>query len=150
VFLLDKLVILFEQTIEGLGYELWGIERGRQSGSQLIRVYIDNETGITVSDCEKVSRQVGDFIEAERAIVGQYTLEVSSPGICRRFFNLEQHRAYLGRMVKVKLHEFLEGRKTYKGILERIVEESLVINEDGHVVTLEFAKIDRSFLVETL
>jgi len=150
VFLLDRLARLFEQTIEGLGYELWGIEGGRQGGSQLIRVYIDNETGITLSDCEKVSRQVADLIEAEQAIVGQYTLEVSSPGICRRFFNLEQHRAYTGSMVKVKLYELLDGRKTYSGVLEQVLEESLVINEGGRVVTLKFSKVDRSSLVETI
>ena len=146
---MDKLVILFEQTIEGLGYELWGVEEGRQGHSQLIRVYIDKQTGITVSDCEKVSRQVVDFIEAEQAVRGQYTLEVSSPGMDRRFFNLEQHKAYLGRVVKVRLDELHEGRRTYSGILEQVLQESLVINEGGHVVKLEYANVDRSSLVET-
>ena len=74
-----------------------GIERGRANAGQLLRLYIDHDDGIAVDDCERVSRQVGDVLDAEKALRGDYTLEVSSPGIDRPLFTLDQHRRLRGR-----------------------------------------------------
>ena len=87
---------LLEPTVAGLGYELLGIEHQRSSGSQLIRLFIDQEGGITVDDCERVSRQVSDVVDVEGAVSGEYTLEVSSPGLDRPLFTLQQHTRFIG------------------------------------------------------
>ena len=79
----DALAELLAPTVAGLGYELLGIECQRSGGRTLVRLYIDSEDGIDVGDCEQVSRQVGDLIEVEQAVSGEYTLEVSSPGFDR-------------------------------------------------------------------
>ena len=145
---MENLTELFELTVEGLGYELWGIERGREFGAQLIRVYIDKEMGVTVADCERVSRHLGDVVEAERAVSGNYVLEISSPGIDRRFFSLEQHKGYVGRTITLKLRELLNGRRTYKGVLEGVSDGRLVINWEGSLLEIEYSNLERSSLVD--
>ena len=68
-------------TISALGLELWGIEHLSQGKYSLIRIYIERETGVSIEDCEKVSRQVSALLDVEEPISGEFTLEVSSPGL---------------------------------------------------------------------
>tara|TARA_B100000676_G_scaffold242255_1_gene243675 strand:- start:2938 stop:3357 length:420 start_codon:yes stop_codon:yes gene_type:complete len=134
-------------TVCGLGYELWGIEGGRHAGSQLIRVYIDKSEGVTVDDCEKVSRQLGDLIEAEQAVPGNYVLEVSSPGFERRFFKLQQHQGFIGEKIRVALRDTIDGKRVFRGTLVEVLESSLVILSEGNEYTFEFTEIERSSLI---
>ena len=143
----DRLHKLLEPTVNGLGYELLGIERGRGRDSQLIRLYIDQEEGITVEDCETVSRQVGDVIEVERAVAGEYTLEVSSPGIERPLFTLEQHRRFIGNRIQVRLRSLVNGRRRVAGILNDVSDEQLVVDVDGEAFNVPFPEVERSRLM---
>ena len=147
---MDRLTELLGPTVGGLGYELWGIERARQGGSQILRLFIDCDRGITISDCEKVRRHVGDVIEVEDVLWGEYTLEVSSPGLERRFFSLEQHNNYIGSAIKVRLWDNQSGRRNYMGVLSAVSTKSLIITENEDLIEIEFAKIDRSNLVDNL
>ena len=144
---MENLTELLMPTVCGLGYELWGVEGGRHAGSQLIRVYIDKAEGVTVDDCEKVSRQVGDLIEAERAILGNYVLEVSSPGFDRRFFKFQQHKGFIGEKIKVALRDAINGKRVFRGTLLEVSESSLVISSEGNDYTLESTEIERSSLI---
>ena len=144
---MENLTELLMPTVCGLGYELWGVEGGRHAGSQLIRVYIDKAEGVTVDDCEKVSRQLGDLIEAERAISGNYVLEVSSPGFERRFFKFQQHKGFIGEKIRVALRDALKGKRVFTGTLVEVSESSLVISSEGHEYTLEATEIERSSLI---
>ena len=145
---MGNLAELLEPTVNGLGYDLWGLERSRRSGSELIRIYIDTESGVTVRDCETVSRQVRDVIEAEKFVPGNYVLEISSPGFERRFFSLEQHNGYIGKKIRVKLHELLDGKRVYMGILKKVSNSSIIIDSDDCDLELQFAEIERSSLVD--
>jgi len=144
---LENLTELLMPTVCGLGYELWGIEGGRHAGSQLIRVYIDKSEGVTVDDCEKVSRQLGDLIEAEQAVPGNYVLEVSSPGFERRFFKLQQHQGFIGEKIRVALRDTIDGKRVFRGTLVEVLESSLVILSEGNEYTFEFTEIERSSLI---
>ena len=144
---MENLTELLMPTVCGLGYELWGVEGGRHVGSQLIRVYIDKAEGVTVDDCEKVSRQLGDVIEAERAISGNYVLEVSSPGFDRRFFKFQQHKGFIGEKIKVALRDAINGKRVFRGTLLEVSESSLVISSEGNEYTLESSEIERSSLI---
>ncbi len=143
----DRLETLLEPTIAGLGYELLGIERSRSGTSQLLRLFIDHADGITVEDCERVSRQVADVLDAGQLVRGEYTLEVSSPGIDRPLFTLAQHRRFVGECVAVRLRALLDGRRRLQGVLREVGEEDLVIENEGIAVRVAFRDVERSKLV---
>ena len=94
---LKQLEDILQPVVEGLGYEFWGIEFRSQGHHSLLRVFIDDaENGIGVDDCEKVSRQISGVMDVEDPIQTEYTLEVSSPGMDRPLFRLEQYEAFVG------------------------------------------------------
>ena len=143
----DRLTSLLEPTVEGLGYALLGVERARGGSGQLVRLYIDAPHGIKVEDCERVSRQVSALLEAEQAIRGEYTLEVSSPGLERPLFTLAQHRPYVGRQVSLKLRRLLDGRRRVQGVLLEVGAESLTVAVDELRVDVPYREVERSRLV---
>ena len=145
----DSLHLSIEPTVIGLGYELLGIERGRADGGQLVRVFIDSANGISASDCETVSRQISDVMDVENVISGDYILEVSSPGIDRPLFTLEQHAKYLGEKIKVRLGNLIEGRRRITGILKEVTEDSILIQVDEEDINVPFIEIERSHLTDT-
>ena len=116
---LEQLQAMLAPVIEALGYECWGIEYISQGRHSLLRVYIDHSNGILVEDCEKVSRQVSGILDVEDPIPGEYTLEVSSPGMDRPLFTLEQFNAFVGEQVKIRLRSPYEGRRNFQGLLDR-------------------------------
>ncbi|MGE0485741.1 MAG: ribosome maturation factor RimP [Gammaproteobacteria bacterium] len=146
----DRLHAELEPTVNGLGYELWGVERSRGGDNQLLRLYIDHVDGITVDDCEVVSRQIGDVIEAGQLVRGEYTLEVSSPGLDRVLFTLEQHRRYVGHEVQLRLRDLVQGRRRLQGRLCAIADDALVVEADGESYSVPFSAVDRSRLVPEL
>ena len=134
-------------TVEGLGYELWGIERSRSAHSQLLRLFIDRPEGITVDDCQIVSAQVSDLIEADELIRGSYTLEVSSPGLERPLFTASQWARFLGEEVSVKLRAPLEGKRKVAGRLLEAGTESAVLATETGPLTVPFNLVERARLV---
>ena len=96
---LDELI---RPAVVALGYELWACEYIPQGKYSLLRIYIDSEQGITLDDCEKVSGQISAILDVEDPIHGQYTLEVSSPGLDRPLYTAEHYQRYIGQMIKLK------------------------------------------------
>lgn len=143
----DRLHALLEPTISGLGYELLGIDRARAGEAQLLRLYIDRPEGITLEDCERVSRQVSDVLEVEQAMRGEFTLEVSSPGVDRPLFTLDQHRRYLGEHVRLRLRNLVNGRRRVSGRLTEVTGDALILDLDGAAFVVPFSDVDRSRLI---
>ena len=106
---------LIDTTIQALGVELWGVELLQQGKYSLLRIYIEREEGVTIEDCEKVSRQISALLDVEDPIAGEYTLEVSSPGMDRPLFTIEQYSQFIGSEVELKLRRPLDGRRKFKG-----------------------------------
>ena len=98
-----QLAELIEPTVEMLGYELWGVELISPNRRPTLRVFIDSPTGVTVDHCADVSRHIGGVLDVEDPFVGEYTLEVSSPGIDRLVFKREQLDSYEGEPIEIKL-----------------------------------------------
>ncbi len=140
---------LLAPAIESLGYELVGIEHLPQGRHSLLRIYIDAEAGITLEDCERVSHQVSGILEVEDPIKGQYTLEVSSPGLDRPLFKPEHYVRFAGKIVQIRLRYPLEGRRKYRGVIESADETTVVIHEEGSDVSrsIPFGDIDKGNLV---
>ncbi len=135
---------MLEPTVEAMGYELWGIEYLSQGRHSTLRVYIDAENGITVDDCAAVSEQVGSVLDVEDPITGEYTLEVSSPGMDRLLFKPEQYPAYVGEIVDLRLRSPFEGRRKFRGILKGIEGEDIVVQVDDHEYLLPHGAIEKA------
>ena len=126
---------------------LLGIEFISAGQHSVLRLFIDHENGIDVDDCAEVSRQVGALLDVEDPISTEYSLEVSSPGLDRPLFTLAQYQAVIGETVNVKLSIPLNGRRKFKGILETIENDSLIVMLDGEEYELVISNIDKGNLV---
>ncbi len=140
----QQLSAMLEPTVEALGFELWGLEYLSQGRHSLLRVYIEAENGITVDDCAAVSEQVSGVLDVEDPIAGEYTLEVSSPGVDRPLFRLDQFPGYVGERIELRLRSAFEGRRKFKGILQGIEGEDVVIRVDDHEYLLPHSAIEKA------
>jgi ribosome maturation factor RimP len=143
----QALLDLFEPEVAAIGYELLGIELNQNGHSSVLRVYIDKEVGIGVDDCALVSHQLSGLLDVEDPIAGNYDLEVSSPGLDRPLFTIEQYKKFIGETVKLKLYEKQNGRKNFIGILNSVDEEEIVISSEDEEYSLPFRLIERARLV---
>ncbi|MBG6286080.1 MULTISPECIES: ribosome maturation factor RimP [Pseudomonas] len=144
---LEQLQALLAPVVEALGYECWGLEFISQGRHSLLRVYIDRAEGILIDDCEIVSRQVSGILDVEDPISGEYTLEVSSPGMDRPLFTLEQFARYVGEQVKIKLRTPFERRRNFQGILRGVEEQDVVVLVDDHEYLLPVDSIDKANII---
>ncbi len=144
---LKQLQELIEPGVVALGVELWGIEYITQGRHSTLRIYIDSEKGIDVDDCAKVSHQVSGVLDVEDPITGQYTLEVSSPGMDRPLFTLEQFAAYAGSQIQVRLRVAFEGRRKFKGLLNGVEGDDVLVVVDNEEYLLPIEYIDRANVI---
>lgn len=144
---LEQLQALLAPVVEALGYQCWGIEFISQGLHSLLRVYIDHANGILIDDCEKVSRQLSGVLDVEDPISVDYTLEVSSPGMDRPLFTIEQYVAHVGDQVKIKLRSPFEGRRNFQGLLRGVEEQDVVVLVDDHEYLLPIDMIDKANII---
>src|SRR5437868_8318322 len=111
----DQLIELLQPVVADLGYELWELEYAARSGGGLLRLYIDSAHGIALDDCERVSRAVSETMDANDPIAGQYTLEVSSPGLDRVLRTPEHFARFRGEQVRLETTTLVNGRKRFSG-----------------------------------
>ncbi|QJB57358.1 ribosome maturation factor RimP [Pseudodesulfovibrio sp. zrk46] len=132
----EKLTELIRPEVEGLGCTLWGLTAPTKGNKRIVRIYIEGEGGATIDKCAKVSRQVGLMLEVEDIIPSAFTLEVSSPGLDRRFFSVEQMESYVGKKITAHAYEAVEGRRKFTGELKGIDNDSFTLEIDGEDETL--------------
>lgn len=121
---------LLEKSVAVLGFELLGVQLLGGGQHTTLRVYIDGPDGITVDNCAGVSHQVSGVLDVEDPIAGEYTLEVSSPGLERPLFTPAHFLQFEGAMVKVKLITPFEGRRKFSGRLIGCDDERVGVLED--------------------
>src|SRR6476620_10697502 len=121
--IVEKVTKLAKPTIEALGFEYWRLLYQPNQGSAVLRIFIDAENGVTVDDCAQVSRQLSSILDVENPITSAYVLEVSSPGIDRFLFDPAHFMRYLNQPITIKLHEPMEGRRNFSGILRTFSKE---------------------------
>ena len=146
----SQLEALIEPVVESLDYKLWGIEFSSRGRNSLLRIYIDaldSDSGVSLEDCEKVSRQVSGILDVEDPISDEYTLEVSSPGVDRLLFTLEQYAAWAGAEVNLRLRVPYEGRRKYRGIVKGIEEQDVVLVVDDHEFLFPIESIDKAQVI---
>lgn len=138
---------LIGTTVQALGLELWGVELLQQGRYSLLRIYIEREEGVTIEDCEKVSRQVSALLDVEDPIAGEYTLEVSSPGVDRPLFSVEQYAKYVGSEVNLKLRRAVDGRRKFKGQIIKVSGDIVGLLVEGTEYDLEHSEIEKASIV---
>lgn len=144
----DKLINIILPAIEALHVELWGYELLRHGTRTELWIYIDGESGVTLDQCAEVSRQISAVLDVEDPITERYQLQVSSPGMDRRFFKPEQYARYVGKKIKVRLRMARNGVRNLTGILLAADDQKIVLGcspEDP--IELEFDQIDKAHLV---
>jgi len=143
----SQLIELLEPVVTALGYEMLGIEYFRQKDGSMLRLYIDNDDGITIDDCSRVNHQVIGVLDVHDPIKEKYFLEISSPGLDRPLFTLEQFQRFIGEKVKMKLREKVEERRKIKGVIKAVEETAVVVSDDGVDYLIPAEAIDSAHLV---
>ena len=143
----QKLTELLQGSVEDLGCELWGIECQRSGRYLTVRLFIDKEDGVTVEDCADVSRQVSAVLDVEDPIADKYNLEVSSPGLDRPLFTIEQYQRFIGQEITLNLRIPVADRRKWQGVLERIEGDMLTLNIDGQAQVLVFGNIQKANVI---
>ncbi|HIX16026.1 MAG TPA: ribosome maturation factor RimP [Candidatus Hungatella pullicola] len=130
-----------EPMMEEYHFELVDVEYVKEAGNWYLRAYIDKEGGITVDDCEVVSRRLGDWLDKEDFIEDSYILEVSSPGLGRPLKKEKDFARSIGREVEIRLYKALNKQKDYTGTLTAYDKDTVTISiENGE--QLEFSRGD--------
>ena len=126
----NKIQDLLEKIIENLGYNLYDVEYVKEGKDYILRITIDNETGINIQDCEKVNNGINDILDEADIIKDQYYLEVSSPGL-ERVLKKENHfLSQIGKKVNVNLFKPIDKKKEFQGILKEYNSSSIVIETE--------------------
>ncbi len=143
----SKLADLLVAPVEALGLKLWGIDYVQAGKHSTVRVYIDNENGISIDDCAEASRQISAVMDVEDPIVNEYTLEVSSPGVDRPLFSAEQYSLYTGEEVKVLLNMPVNGSRKLKGAVTKVEGQMLSLQIDGNETLIALDNIRKGNLI---
>ncbi|CCO23980.1 ribosome maturation factor RimP [Maridesulfovibrio hydrothermalis] len=146
--LAKKVSEFVEPFIESMKLKLWGVEVTSANRPAVI-IYLDGPDGVSIDQCATVSREIGLMLEVEEVIDSAYILEVSSPGLERKFFKPEQLSDYIGKKLNIVLIFSLEGRKKFKGILKETDEEGLLLSleDQEDPVKLEWDRIKKVKLI---
>lgn len=142
----DQLGELLAPVVAGLGYELWELEFAPRAGGGLLRLYIDSDVGISLEDCERVSRAVSEALDAADPIPGHYTLEVSSPGLDRVLRTQSHFERFAGERVKLEMMQPVEGRKRFAGRVIKVAAGEITLELEGGAVTLPIDEIHKARL----
>jgi ribosome maturation factor RimP len=144
--LIDQIWALVGPVVESEGFELIEIEYRREAPGWVLRLYIDQEEGIAVDDCARVSHIVGDVLDVADIIDSHYYLEVSSPGLDRPLRKFEHFQKNLGSIVEIRLLKPIEKRKKFKGRLIDSTPDKITVDCDGQTFDIPLNLLERARL----
>jgi ribosome maturation factor RimP len=131
---------------ETLGMEIVDIELRREGsrGGRILRLYLDKEGGPSMDELSQVSRELSALLDVHDVVDGTYTLEVSSPGINRPLKLPEHFKRFIGKRVRVRTRDLVQGRRSFLGPLLDVISDKIIVNQDGKIVEIPFAVIEKS------
>ena len=138
---------LIEPVLAETGFELVDVEYLSEHGRMVLRIYVDKEGGITLDECARVSREVGDLIDIKNFIQHEYVLEVSSPGLNRPLKKEKDFLRAVGKKVKVRMTVPVSGRRRFTGHLKKIEDRNLYLEIDDQLYVLPRQGIEKANLV---
>ena len=152
----NHLKLTVRSEIESLGFICWGIETENHAGEDdvsILRIFIDHGNGISIDDCERVSRAISAILDVEDFIDNSYRLEVSSPGINRRIFNAQQASKFLNTLVKVKLSKVSDHNEkdTLSGVIKKVLVNTVTLKlNDTTTIDLNFDSILKMTIIKKI
>ncbi|MEW5978551.1 MAG: ribosome maturation factor RimP [Acidobacteriota bacterium] len=147
MFDLDRTRDLISQIVSADGMDLVDVEFKGTLNNRVLRIYIDKSSGVTLDDCTLVSNHVGTVLDVEDLVPGSYTLEVSSPGLTRKLTKPSDYQRYKGRLIKIQTKEPVEGKRSLKGTLLGLENDSVQVDIPGSgVVAIPLGSISKAHL----
>ena len=138
---------IIRPAVDGEGLDLVDVEYKKEGKNWYLKVYIDKPHGVTLEDCQSISHQIGDLIEIENIVSRQYILEVSSPGLDRPLKTARDFLRNKDRRVQVTTFSPVQGRKNFRGAIQSIRDNTLVLDEGGNEWAIPLGKIAKAKLV---
>lgn len=142
----DTVAQLALPFVEAAGCSLWDVEYVKEAGEWFLRIYIDKEGGISIEDCEAVSRPLSDKLDEVDPIEGSYTFEVSSAGADRVLKKPEHFAQFQGSEVEVRLYRTRDGRKEFVGLLQSWQDGDVVLEVGGQPMSFEKKEVAQTRL----
>ena len=140
---IEEIENIINPVVSSHGCQLWGIDLLRGKKRPTIRVYIDAIAGATIDDCEKVAKDLNYELAVNDTFIDQdYILEVSTPGIDRKFFKAEQLISFIEEEFNLKLRESVNGKKTLTARLLNVENNEILFNHGDEELNLNFLDID--------
>ena len=143
----QAVVSLIEPILMAEELELVDVEYKKEGKSWVLRIFIDKEGGVTIADCQKVSRLTGDLIDVEETITTTYSLEVSSPGLNRVLKREEDFLKFKGRQIYLHSLSPIDNRKKFNGILTDFKDQTVFIEVDGEILGIPLRHVGKANLV---
>ena len=128
---------LAKGVVEAEGCSLWDVEYVREAGSYYLRVYIDKPGGVSINDCEAISRTLDKLLDEADPIPDSYVFEVSSAGAERELKRPSDFEAFLGNEVEVRTYRPVDGRKAFVGTLEKYEEGAVTLSSGKKQIRFE-------------
>ncbi len=138
---------LVEPILGEMGFELVDVQYLTKYGRWVLRLYIDTEGGVTIDDCARVSREIGDLIDVKDVIMHEYILEVSSPGLNRPLKKDTDFMWAQGKRVKVRMAKPVNGRRNFTGYLKNFEDDTLYVEAEGGLMALPRIEVEKANLV---
>jgi ribosome maturation factor RimP len=139
---------LLDPILESMGLSLWDLEFHKQGPQWILRIFIDRESGgVTLSDCETVSRDLSAALDVEDIILHAYTLEVSSPGLDRTLSKPGHFIRFTGSTVRIKTYQPINEQKVFRGKLLGLVDDTVKVElENGTIIEIPMTGITKASL----
>ena len=113
-------------------------------GGKILRLYLDKEGGPNVDDLSRVSHQLSELLDTQDVVPGTYTLEVSSPGINRSLKRPEHFARFVGKRIRVRTRDRIDGRRSFLGTLQEVLENQITLKQEGAQYQIPFSVIEKS------
>jgi len=139
--ILESVWQLAEPIVAAAGLELWDVEYVKEAGAWFLRVYLDSEQGVTIEDCEQISRALDPALDTLNVLIDSYTFEVSSAGAERKLKRESDFLRFIGHLIEVRLYRQILGAKEHIGTLQTYDSGNVTIETDGETRTFQKSDI---------
>lgn len=143
----ESIIEIIEPVVQDESLDLVDVEYKKSGKTWILRVFIDKDQGVTVDDCQTISRQIEDMIEIEDLIANPFMLEISSPGLDRPLKREKDFVKYRGKRVEVKTFSPIESQKHFKGVIGDCKEKVLHLNRNDGLVKISMDQIAQAKLI---
>ena len=143
----QSVVDLIEPTLEGNGIELVDVEYKKTGKTWVLRVFIDKNQGVTVYDCQELSREIEDLIEIHELIDDHYVLEVSSPGLDRPLKKAADFLRNKGKRIQIKTYSPINNKKENAGTVIDFVNGTLFLEDKKNILKVSLTEIAQAKLI---